>query len=162
MKFFNSATVQNLVKHSTIGQQRPTRLPKGFTLVELIVVVAIVGILLVIALADSKSYFDRKARFSILGTLKMGVYGMKEFYKENGTYKGACNAQRIRNDNAVFRCESLSPTTFTIQAEGIGILKGFTYSINQDGLEQTLAMPNAWGAVPTDCWLIRKNRCYYK
>ncbi len=61
----------------------------GFTLIELMIVVAIVGILVVVAYPSYADYVRRSARAEAKGILLENAQFMERWYTTNGTYVGA-------------------------------------------------------------------------
>lgn len=62
---------------------------KGFTLIELMIVVAIVGILAAIAYPSYTEYVRRTHRTEIAGVLMEQSQALERFYTKNGTYVAA-------------------------------------------------------------------------
>ncbi len=62
---------------------------KGFTLVELMIVIAIIGILSAIAYPSYTEYVTRAKRADAMDSLTPLVARMEEYYGLNGTYDGA-------------------------------------------------------------------------
>lgn len=62
---------------------------RGFTLIELMVVVAIVGILVAIAYPSYRDYVMRSRRTDAKSALTLAAQRMERFYTERMTYNGA-------------------------------------------------------------------------
>ncbi|NOT14318.1 MAG: type IV pilin protein [Methylotenera sp.] len=126
---------------------------KGFTLLELMIVVAIIGILAGIALPAYQDYVKRgKAAEATAGLADMRVK-MEQFYQDNRTYAGApCVAPDDRY--FTFACVS-DANTYTITATGRAAqnVDGLIFTINQDNLK-TSEFDGVTGA---DCWLSSKS-----
>jgi len=46
-----------------------------------------------------------------------------------------------------------------ITATGSGMTKDFVYSIDQDGTQKTVGLPNGWGtSSQTGCWVQRRRQ----
>jgi type IV pilus assembly protein PilE len=135
---------------------------RGFTLIEVMVTVAIVGILAAIALP---SYFDFVTRSKIIdGTTKLGDFRskMEKFFMDNRTYQaaGLCGIPDKpggTGDYFDITCVARLPTTYTITATGIAArgMGGFSYLVDQTNAKSSTG-PAGWTAAPT-CWLLRKD-----
>lgn len=62
---------------------------KGFTLIELMIVVAIIGVLSAIAIPAYKDYVKKSEAASALATVKALITPAELFYQENGTASAA-------------------------------------------------------------------------
>lgn len=67
----------------------PRRHQPGFTLIEVMITVAIVGILAAIALPSYQEYVARSRRLDAQATLLEAAQFMERFYTQNGTYTNA-------------------------------------------------------------------------
>jgi type IV pilus assembly protein PilE len=148
----------------------------GFTLIEVMVVVAIIGILSAIALPAYTDYLTRgRIPQATTGLSDLRVR-LEQFYQDNRHYGStvagpACGVANPPNTaNFRFTCTwgaGAEATTqfFIATATGIGPMNGFTYTINQNNRRATTGVPTAaWGAVPqtvgSECWIVSKGgRC---
>lgn len=121
----------------------------GFTLIEVMVVVAIVAILASVALPSYQDYLRRGNIPEATAGLGQARIAMEQWFQDNRTYEGAACPGNGKHFN--FACNT-TPTTFLVTATGTGNLTGFSYTINQDNA-RTSATP--WGSGAT-CWVTRK------
>jgi type IV pilus assembly protein PilE len=131
----------------------------GFTLIEVLVTVAIVGILAAVALPSYTDYVTRGKipdATSALGTRQLQL---EQFYQDNRTYVGApsCNADTTSSQNFDFSCPTQSATAYTLLAQGKGSMAGFSFNVTQSNVKSTVAVPTGWALPATNnCWITKK------
>ncbi len=131
------------------------RLQAGFTLIELMIVVAIVGILAAIAYPSYQGHVIKTRRGSAQGCLLELAQFMDRYYTTNMAYTGAAlPTTACRNELASFYTFSVtipSATTFSITAAPQGAQTAdttcATLGINQLGTKSETGT----GSV-SDCW----------
>jgi type IV pilus assembly protein PilE len=148
---------------------------KGFTLIELMVVVAVVGILAGIGVPAYIDYLKRGKVVEATSNLSDMRVKLEQFFQDNRTYAGACAAGSASAVPAApsvkyftFACSNLGATTYTVTATG-GIasadqsMAGFQYTIDQANAKaSTLTAQSGWVSSDTSytCWISRKgNSC---
>jgi type IV pilus assembly protein PilE len=133
---------------------------KGFTLVELMITVAIVGILAAIALPTYNTYITRGRIPQATNNLAAMRVKMEQYFQDNRTYVGACAAGTVAAlpavDDFTYSCPVLTATTYTVQAVGGARMAGFTYTIDHNNAKVTTAVPADWGTAGTACWIVKK------
>jgi type IV pilus assembly protein PilE len=147
--------------------QRTRRGTAGFTLLEVMITVVIVGILASIAL-PSYNYFITRSRITE-ATNALGDYRnrMEKFFLDNRSYLTTGNACAMTSDmNTVYNASAehkfamscaATATTYTLTATGGGPMTGFTYTVTEQNAK-TSAVPSGWTAPsPNNCWAIRKD-----
>lgn len=126
---------------------------RGFSLIELMVVVAIIGVLASIALPAYEDYVTRAKISEATTELSQGRVRMEQFFQDNRTYAGGpCPTN---TSSFTFACATPAPELFTITATGKSSAKmtGFAYTIDQANA-RTSAGP--WGS-STACWITKKS-----
>lgn len=134
----------------------------GFTLVELMVTVAIAAILAAVAMPAYTDYVKRGRISQATNNLASMRVKLEQFFQDNRTFEGACAAGTVAPlppaDDFTYSCPVLTATTYTVQATGVatGSMTGFTYTIDQSNNKATTALPSGWGSVPVSCWVVKK------
>lgn len=127
------------------------KMQEGFTLIELMIVVAVIGILATVAYPSYTDYVTRGKLVQATSGLSDGRIKMEQFFQDNRTYAGGpCTAA---TEYFSFACSNLSTTTYTITATGIPAnLSSFSYAINETNTKSSIT---PWGS-GTTCWISKK------
>ncbi len=123
---------------------------KGFTLIELMIVVVVVGILSAVAYPSYTDYVIRGKLAEGTSALSDGRVKMEQFFQDNRTYIGG--TAPADSTNFTYAPSNPSLTTYTITATGIGSLSAFSYTIDQNN---TKTSTTPWGN-STTCWVVKK------
>jgi type IV pilus assembly protein PilE len=142
------------------------KLHKGFTMIELMIVVAIVAILAAISIPAYNDYVTRSKITEATSTLSSLRVRMEQYYQDNRSYvtaAGVCGAAMPVSPAVKyfsFTCVGAATTYLVIAngATGSGSMAGFIYTIDQSNNKQTTAAPAAWAAavMPAVCWITKK------
>ncbi|MBS1154431.1 MAG: putative type 4 fimbrial biosis transrane protein [Proteobacteria bacterium] len=136
---------------------------KGFTLIELMIVIAILGVLVAIAVPSYTGYVRRARLTEAFDTLASHALRMEQAYQNNNNYGTAANtcvpAAPAATTFFTFSCATTGLTFqgFTLTATGQGNMAGHAFTINDAGTRQTTAFPNVTGS--RNCWLTNSGNC---
>eukprot|EP01012_Entosiphon_sulcatum_P036223 TRINITY_DN46123_c0_g1_i1.p1 TRINITY_DN46123_c0_g1~~TRINITY_DN46123_c0_g1_i1.p1 ORF type:complete len:147 (+),score=15.72 TRINITY_DN46123_c0_g1_i1:3-443(+) len=139
-------------------------LQRGFTLVEVMIVVAIVAILTSIALPAYNDYLRRGRISEAVAALSAQRIRMEQFFQDNRTYVGACvagtAAPPIANTTTwSYSCPTanLTATAYKVIATGQQNMSGFVYTLEQgDARSTTITGVPGWSS-NTTCWVLSKS-----
>jgi len=134
----------------------------GFTLIELMIAVAIVGILAAIAFPSYTQYLVRGRLTEATAILAGHRVKMEQFFQDNRTYTGACDAGTVATkpadtENFGYACNIPDAQSYTITAAGLGGLAPVVLSIDQSNTRLTVAPPPGWAAPAGNCWVQKKS-----
>lgn len=155
------------VRNSRVSERIAIR---GITLIELMVVVAIIGVIAAFAYPAYTDYIARGKIQTVTAALSEIRVKLEQYFQDNRTYVGACVATTVAplptGDVTKYfdvAC-TLTATSFTVTASGWPAgtpgrdtsMAGFTYTIDQSNARQTTSLPAGWGSTPVNCWVTRK------
>ena len=135
---------------------------RGFTLIELMITVAIVGILARIALPSYLDYVKRGKLVEAFNGLTSFSLALGQYYQDSRSYASACGTTGVAQlpqatPNFTYSCSNLSATTYTVTATGNTgtAVAGFVFTVDQNGTHQTTGAAPGW-PTNTACWVSSK------
>lgn len=134
----------------------------GFTLIEIMIAVAIVAILAAVALPSYRNYTIRGRIPEATSNLAAKRVKMEQFFQDNRTYVGATAGNSDTTTSKYFNfsassggTDSRTTSTYTLYAVGKNSMAGFTYAVDQTNAKSsTVTGVSGWSGNAT-CWVTR-------
>ncbi len=144
-----------------------TKTRNGFTLIEVMIVVAILAIIAAFAVPNYQEYVMRGRLQDATANLATKQVQLEQWFQDRRTYAGSGAANRpcgldTTNRNFDFTCNGTEGLNgYTLTATGKGSVAGFAFTVDQNNNRRTLAgpagLPAGWTLpVPNNCWVVRK------
>ncbi|WP_296650642.1 type IV pilin protein [Rhodoferax sp.] len=147
-------------------QARGAAMTRGFTLIEVMIVVAIVAILAAIAVPAYTEYGQRGRIVEAITPLGDMQARLEQYFQDQRTYVGACAAGTLApvpasTTNFDFACAALAANTYQVNATGKAAMTGFTFRLALAGgavTRSTVSVPAGWALpAPNNCWIVKKD-----
>lgn len=134
----------------------------GFTLVELLIVVAIVGILASIAVPGYQDYVRRAQVQEAIANLADLRTRLEQYYQDNRSYAGTSGTCGVSMPTGLDLRFSYScgignaGQSYLLTATGAGLVRGLIYSVDQQGTRQTSCNACVWNFSLSQTWVTRR------
>lgn len=154
------------------ASHQPSRPSAGFTLIEVMIVVAVIGILAAIAVPAYNDYVRRGQLPEAFNELSSYRAKMEQYYLDNRNYGSAAACADNATANSwntfpktikyfTFTCAtSNAQQNYTITATGAsGSALGHVYTINHNGVRLTTKFKGSDLSTAAQCWLTNSTTC---
>jgi len=136
----------------------PTR---GFTLIEVMITVAIVAILASIALPNYRDYVLRGQLVDGTNGLSTMRATLERYFQDNRTYESVgaftspCDAA-VQFGTFSVTC-TVDATHYQLLATGSGATDGFVYFVDEKDVRKTDGVPSGWSTCAT-AWIVKRGQ----
>ena len=135
---------------------------QGFTIIELMIVVVIIGVLATIALPSYRDYIRRGQLTEAFTSLSDGRVKLEQYFQDNRKYGTAnvCGVTPTSTKYFTYACVSAGANqdSYTLTATGsTGQAVGHVYTFTSANAKGTTTFKGA--ASGKGCWLIRGDEC---
>ncbi len=134
---------------------------KGFTLIEILVVVALIGILASVAIPSYNNYIIRGKLVDASTQLASARIKLEQFFQDYRAYNGSTSPCPLPTKYFTFTCAPTA-TTYTVTAQsnvnqGLGNNAGdYTYTINESNAKATTVFAGITLTSNNACWLMKQ------
>ena len=130
----------------------------GFTLIEVMITIAVIGIVSAIAVPSYRDYVTRGRLTAAFSTLAAVQPSAEQFWSNTRSF---VNFDTQSNDfptataSFSYALSGASPSAYTVTATGLGPVAGFVFTLDQQGNRATTGVPSGW-TVNAGCWVDRR------
>lgn len=158
--FLNRKATMDAQSNSSVDSRQT-----GFTLIELMIVVAIVGILAAVAVPNYIDYMRRGAIADMLSELQDVKLRMEQRFGDNRDYASTtdatkCAVPNVTKPNYALTCVLTNTKQgFIFTATGDGSIANFVYTTDEAGTKTTTSLRTDWSTnvtLPATRWITKK------
>lgn len=143
---------------------------RGFSLIEILIVIAVISILAAVAMPSYRNYVLRGKVTEATSQLSATRVKMEQWFQDNRSYcatsgcpacpssalPDATNAKYFTYSGAETTCSATGYTVTAVGVAGAG-MDGFKYTINQSNVKTTL-QATPWNVSATvNCWVTKQD-----
>lgn len=139
----------------------------GFTLIELMITIAVIAILAAIAIPSYSQYVARAKVSEAIGNLGDARVKMEQYFQDSRTYASSgttCGAPLPASGNFAYTCATASAgMAYTVTAssqsgKGLGATGDYAYTVDQSNAKATTKFKGV-AQTSKNCWLISGTEC---
>lgn len=131
----------------------------GFSLIEIMIGVVIIGILTAVALPSYSNYVLRARLSEAHSALAAVQPRLEQYWSNNRSFDGfdAAGVNQMPGNTTNFAYTLVGPSAsgYTVVATGRAAALDFVYTIDQAGRRATTKVPTGW-TTNANCWVDRK------
>ena len=137
----------------------------GFSLVELMIALAVAAIIAAFAIPSYQDHLQRSFLPEASSGLQLSALRLEQYYQDRRSYLDdrGCGVVLPAPRRFIFNCIAAADgQSFLLTATGVeqDTMRGFTFTLDEQGNANTTALPDGWGAAPQPCWVTRRGgRC---
>lgn len=120
---------------------------RGFSLIELIIIVVVLAVITSIAIPTYTSFVERTRRADAQVALLEAAARMEQFFTSNNTYVGAALSSAVSENGFYNLAATTTATTYSITATATG-----TQASDTDCATFTITQTGQRTATNADCW----------
>lgn len=133
----------------------------GFSLVELMIALAVAAIIAAFAIPSYQGYLQRSYLPEASSGLLLTGLRLEQYYQDRRSYVGdsGCGVALPAARHFIFSCTPAADgQSFVLTATGVqqDTMRGFAFTLDQQGNARTTALPEGWGTVPQPCWITKR------
>jgi type IV pilus assembly protein PilE len=143
----------------------------GFTLIEMLITMAVIAILAAVALPNYTAYITRSKIAEATTNLLAMRTKLEQYYQDNRSYVGACAVGTVaplppgtppgKLQHFQISCPTLTdgpPQAYIIRADGTDSdLTNLRFEIDQSNVRRTVSVPTGWTLPTGNCWALKKS-----
>jgi type IV pilus assembly protein PilE len=142
---------------------------RGFTLIEVMIVVAIVAILAAVAIPSYRDYVIRGQLVAGTNLLATARVDMERYFQDNRTYAKSgtvappcLQSPAPTSGNFTLSCSNPDATSYKLVATGSGPVDQFIYTLNDSGAATTDQVGAGWvlpdAPKSANCWISKRGQ----